>query len=447
MLDKLGESLKDSLRKLLKISLIDRKLLDELTTDIKKSLLAGDVNPALATKITDSIKNRALTEKPKAGLTHREHVINIVYDELVKLLGTEPGKFEIKEKPTKILLVGLFGSGKTTTAAKLAKLFKKQGQKVCLVQTDTWRPAAYEQLKQLSEKINVPFYGIKDEKDPIKIINKFEPDFSRFNVIIIDSAGRDALSKELTDELKKLNEVIKPHEKLLVLSGDIGQAAKTQAKAFKDMVGVTGVIITKLDGTAKGGGALSACAETNAKVKFIGTGEHIDDFEDYEPKRFVSRLLGLGDLQTLLSKAEDAIKKEEAEALAKKFMKAEFTFDDLMKQMEALQKMGPLKQVMSMIPGMGMAKLPEELLNVQEGKMKSWRHIIQSMTKQERDNPDLIDASRIKRIAKGSGKSETDVRDLMKQYAQMKKMMKVMGNQKQMQKLQKMLGGKMPLGF
>ncbi len=447
MLDKLGESLKDSLRKLLKISLIDRKLVESLSEDIKKALLSGDVNLPLATKIADSIKNRALTEKPKPGLTHRETVINIVYEELVKLLGAEPGKFEIKEKPTKILLVGLFGSGKTTTAAKLAKLFKKQGQKVCLVQTDTWRPAAYEQLKQLSEKINVPFYGIKEEKDPIKIVKKFEPDFSRFNVIIFDSAGRDALSKELTDELKRLNENIKPQEKLLVLSGDIGQAAKTQAKAFQDSVGISGVIITKLDGTAKGGGALSACAETGAKVKFIGVGEHIDDFEDYEPKRFVSRLLGLGDLQTLLSKAEEAIKKEEAEALAKKFMKAEFTFDDLMKQMEALQKMGPLSQVMSMIPGMGMAKIPPELLNVQEGKMKSWRHIIQSMTKQERDNPDIIDASRIKRIAKGSGKSEADVRELIKQYAQMKKMMKLMGNQKQMQKLQKMLGGKMPLGF
>jgi signal recognition particle subunit SRP54 len=447
MLDKLGESLKDSLRKLLKISLVDRRLLDELTADIKKSLFAGDVNPELATKITDSMKKRALEEKPRSGLTHREHIINIVYEELVKLLGKDAGKLDVKEKPTKILLVGLFGSGKTTTAGKLAKLFKKQGLRVCVVQTDTWRPAAYEQLKQLSEKINVPFYGIKEEKDPVKIYNKFLPDYDRFNVVIIDSAGRDALSKDLVEELKTLNKVAQPHERLLVISGDIGQAAKTQAKSFQDSIGLSGVIVTKLDGTAKGGGALSACAETGAKVKFIGVGEHIDDFEDYDPKRFVSRLLGLGDLQTLLAKAEEAIKKEDAEALAKKFMKAEFTFDDLMKQMEALQKMGPLKQIMSMIPGMGAAKIPEELLGVQEGKMKSWRHIIQSMTKQERDNPDLIDGSRVKRIAKGAGKPESDVRDLMKQYAQMKKMMKMMGNQKQMQKLQKMMGGKMPMGF
>jgi signal recognition particle subunit SRP54 len=193
---------------------------------------------------------------------------------------------------------------------------------------------------------------------------------------------------------------------------------------------------------------LTACSTTSAKVKFIGLGEHIDDFEEYKPKNFVSRLLGMGDIESLLKKAEDAMNKDEAEALAKKMLKADFTFDDLMKQMEALQKMGPLSQIMSMIPGgMGMAKMPTELLNVQEGKMKTWKHMIQSMTKQERDNPDLIDASRIKRIAKGSGRSEADVRELIKQYAQMKKMMKMMGNQKQMQKLQKMMGGKMPMGL
>ena len=316
-----------------------------------------------------------------------------------------------------------------------------------MVQTDTWRPAAYEQLKQLAEKINIPFYGIKEEKDPIKIIEKFRPDFDRFNVVIFDSAGRDALNKDLIDEIKKVKTAINPHESLLVISGDIGQGAQSQAQAFKDAVAITGVIVTKLDGTAKGGGALTACSTTSAKVKFIGLGEHIDDFEEYKPKNFVSRLLGMGDIESLLKKAEDAMQKDEAEAMAKKMLKAEFTFDDLMKQMEAMQKMGPLSQIMSMIPGMGMAKIPPELMQVQEGKMKFWKHIIQSMTKQERDNPDLIDAPRIKRIAKGSGRSETDVRDLIKQYHQMKKMMKMMGNQKQMQKLQKMMGGKLPIGL
>jgi len=448
VLDKLGEQLKESLRKLLRASVLDPKLVDEIVSDIKKALISSDVNIALANKIVETIKKRALAERPAKTLTAREHAINIVYDELVKFLGAEEGKLEIKEKPTKILLVGLFGSGKTTTAAKLAKFLKRQGLKICLVQTDTWRPAAYEQLKQLSEKINIPFYGIKEEKDPIKIIEKFKPDYDRFNVVIFDSAGRDALNKELTEEIKKVRAAINPNESLLVISGDIGQAAQAQAQAFKDSVNITGVIVTKLDGTAKGGGALTACSTTSAKVKFIGLGEHIDDFEEYKPKNFVSRLLGMGDIESLLKKAEDAMNKDEAEALAKKMLKADFTFDDLMKQMDALHKMGPLSQIMSMIPGgMGMAKMPTELLNVQEGKMKTWKHMIQSMTKQERDNPDLIDASRIRRIAKGSGRSEADVRELIKQYAQMKKMMKMMGNQKQMQKLQKMMGGKLPMGI
>ena len=447
VLDRLGDQLKDSLRKLFRASVLDPKLVDEIASDIKKALISADVNIALANKIVEVIKKRALAEKPAKALTAREHTINIVYDELVKFLGAEEGKLIVTEKPTRILLVGLFGSGKTTTAAKLAKFLKKQGLKSCLVQTDTWRPAAYEQLKQLAEKINIPFYGIKEEKDPIKIIEKFRPDFDRFNVVIFDSAGRDALNKDLIEEIKKVKTAINPHESLLVISGDIGQGAQSQAQAFKDAVAITGVIVTKLDGTAKGGGALTACSTTSAKVKFIGLGEHIDDFEEYKPKNFVSRLLGMGDIESLLKKAEDAMQKDEAEAMAKKMLKAEFTFDDLMKQMEAMQKMGPLSQIMSMIPGMGMAKIPPELMQVQEGKMKFWKHIIQSMTKQERDNPDLIDAPRIKRIAKGSGRSETDVRDLIKQYHQMKKMMKMMGNQKQMQKLQKMLGGKMPMGL
>jgi len=435
MLDSFGEALKDSLRKLLKISLIDKKVLDSFLSDIRLALLSGDVDIELVNSIISKIRSRAENEKPKPGLTQREHLINVVYEELVALLGAERGKIELSGKPTKILLVGLFGSGKTTSAAKLAKLFKKQGLKVCLVQTDTWRPAAYEQLKQLAEKISVPFYGIKESKDPLEIVRKFSQDYNRFNVVIFDTAGRHALDKDLIAELKALDAELKPQEKLLVLSADIGQAAKAQAAAFQSAIGITGVIVTKLDGSAKGGGALSACSATNAKVKFIGLGEHIDDFEAYEPKQFVSRLLGLGDLQTLLEKAQAAIKKEEAEALAKKMLKAEFTFDDLLKQIEAMQKMGPLKQILSLMPGLGMAKIPSELLQTQESKIKSWRVIIQSMTKEERNNPEIIDAKRITRIAKGSGKPESEVRELLKYYAQMRKLLKSVGSEKQLAKL------------
>jgi len=437
-LEKLGDQLRGSLQRLFKATHIDAKLIDHITADIKKSLISADVNIELANKITEIIKRRALAEKSSKLLTAREHTVNIVYDELVKLLGDEAGKINTEKKPTKIYLLGLFGSGKTTTAGKLAKFYKKQGLKVALVQTDTWRPAAFEQLKQLAEKINVPFYGIKDEKDPIKILKKFELDFDRFNVVILDTAGRDALNNELIGELKAIKEAFRPDESLLVLSGDIGQTAFKQASTFKEAVGVTGVIITKLDGTAKGGGALCACSATGALVKFIGLGEHIEDLEEYKPKNFVSRLLGMGDLETLLKKAEEVIDKDTAEELGKKFLKAEFSLTDVYKQMESVKKMGPLSQVIGMIPGMANA-IPKDMLNLQEEKMTGWKFIMDSMTQKEKDNPDIIKASRLSRIAKGSGKSEADVRELVKQYYQMKKVMKQVGNPKQLKKIEKLM--------
>ncbi|MBI2041323.1 MAG: signal recognition particle protein [DPANN group archaeon] len=444
VLDKLSDSLKNALRRVFKASLIDQKLVDDLVVEIRKALIHADVNVELATKISEAIKKRALAEKPAKTLTAREHTINIVFEELTKFLGAEEGRLEAKVKPTKILLVGLYGSGKTTTAGKLAKYFRKQGLKPALVQLDVWRPAAYEQLSQLSEKVKVPFYGIKDEKDPMKIIKKFESDFSRFDVVIFDSSGRDALNKELISEIKNVRDAVRPEHVLLVISGDIGQAAKRQAEAFSEAAGVNGVIVTKLDGTAKGGGALTACAATNAKVKFIGLGEHIEDLEEFKPKNFVSRLLGMGDLESLLEKAKEAISEESAEKLGKKIMKGDISLTDLYQQMEALKKMGPLSQIMNMIPGMGQANIPKELLNVQEEKMKVWKFVMDSMTPHEKDNPDVISARRIERIAKGAGRPEQDVRDLLKQYAQMKKVMKLMGNPKQMQKLMKAFGGKIP---
>ncbi len=444
VLEGLSDSLKNALRRVFKASFIDARLVDELVFEIRKALVAADVNVELSTKISEAIKKRALAEKPAKTLTAREHTINIVFEELTKFLGAEEGKLEAKIKPTKILLVGLYGSGKTTTAGKLAKYFKKQGLKPALVQLDVWRPAAYEQLSQLSEKVKVPFYGIKDEKDPLKIIKKFEPDFSRFDVVIFDSSGRDALNKELISEIRNVRDAVKPEHVLLVISGDIGQAARRQAEAFSEAAGVNGVIVTKLDGTAKGGGALSACAATAAKVKFIGLGEHIEDLEEFKPKNFVSRLLGMGDLETLLEKAKEAISEETAEKLGKKIMKGDISLTDLYQQMEALKKMGPLSQIMGMIPGLGHANIPKELMNVQEEKMKVWKFVMDSMTPQEKDDPAIISAKRIARIAKGAGRPEQDVRDLLKQYAQMKKVMKMMGNPKQMQKMMKMFGGKLP---
>jgi len=341
------------------------------------------------------------------------------------------------------MLVGLFGAGKTTTAGKLAKFYKKRGKKIALVQTDTWRPAAYAQLKQLAEALKIDFYGDPKETNPEKIYKSFEKDLEKYELIIVDTAGRDALNSELTDEIKAIDKSVGAQEKLLILSGDIGQAAEKIAKSFHDSVGVTGVIITKLDGTAKGGGSISAAAVTDAKVKFIGIGEKLDALEEFKPKNFVSRLLGMGDLETLLEKAKDAIDSETAEKTAKNIMKGDMSFNDLYQQMEALQKMGPLGQVANMIPGMGKMNIPKSALKEQEEKMKIWKYLMDSMTNEEKDNPSLINESRIERITIGSGRELGEMRDLVKQYKHMKKMMKaISGQSRKMKRMQKLRGGK-----
>jgi signal recognition particle subunit SRP54 len=442
VLDNLSDKLKDSLKKITNIGLVDKKAVIELSSDIKKALISADVNIKLAKEISQVIRDRGTKETPPKSLTTREFIINIVFDELTNFLGKNFKEIEIKKKPTKILLCGLFGSGKTTTAGKLARYYKKQGKKVAVVQTDTWRPAAYAQLQQLARAMKVDFFGNSSAKKPEKIVKEFEKEFKKYDVVIIDTAGRDALNKELTTEIKAVNKTVKPDEALLVISGDIGQGAQTQADAFHDNVGVTGVVVTKLDGTAKGGGALTACAATGSQVKFIGTGEKMDAIEEFKPKNFVSRILGMGDLETLLKKAESAIDKDKAEAMAKKVIKGKgLSLQDLYDQMEAMQKMGPLSQVMGMIPGMGGA-VPKDALKGQEKKMKIWKYIMDSMTKEEKENPELMNASRIDRIAKGSGRNEKDIRGLLKQYKMMKKMMKSMGSPQKLKQLQKMMKGK-----
>ncbi len=445
VLDKLGSSLKETLKKITKSNFVDKAVINELIKDIQRALLQSDVNVELVFKLSNDIKKRALEEDTPPGLTKKEHLVNIVYEELVKFLGKEEAKIEIKEKPTKIMLVGLFGNGKTTQAGKLAKFFQKRGNKVAVMQTDTWRPAAYQQLEQLALQINVPFFGIKGEKDPIKIYRTFEKELNKFDVVIVDTAGRDSLSDELILELNDINKAVRAQERILVMAADVGQGAKQQAEAFHKTCGVTGVIITKLDGTAKGGGALTACSVTNAKVKFIGVGEKIDDIEIFDPERFVSRLLGMGDLQSLLEKAKDAITEEEAQDMGAKFLKGEFSLIDLYEQMQAMKKMGPLSKVMELIPGMG-SKIPKEVIDMQETNLEKWKFIMDSCTKEELEDPDIISAERIDRIAKGSGCDVSEVRNLLKQYRQSKKMVKMMGGGggKKMQKMMKQFGGNIP---
>ena len=369
----------------------------------------------------------------------------MVYEELVKFLGEEKKELNLKQKPTKILLLGLFGSGKTTTAAKIANYYKKRGKKIALIGLDVHRPAAIAQLEQLGGKINIPVFSDKKEKDPVKIYKKFQDEYKKFDMLLIDTAGRDALSNDLIEEIKELNRAINPQEKILVVSADLGQAAERQAKKLHDTVNITGVIITKLDGTARGGGSLTACAISGAPIKFIGIGEKIDDLEEFNPKGFVGRLLGMGDLEALLEKAKEAISEELAEDLGKKFLKGEFNFLDLYEQMQAMSKMGPLTKVIDMIPGMGGVKIPKEMLEGQEDKMKKWKFILQSLTREELENPEILTSSRIERVAKGSGTTTHEVRELLKQYKQSKKLMKMMKGQDP-EKLMKRFKGKIP-GF
>ena len=442
VLDRLSDSLKNALKKLTS-GKVDKEAIRKLTEEIKNSLISADVSIKLAREISEKIKKRALKEKVAGGLTAKEHTLNIVYEELTLLLGDKFEEINTKTKPTKLMLIGLFGAGKTTTAGKLAKFYKKRGKKIALVQTDTWRPAAYAQLKQLSEALKVDFYGDPKETNPAKIYKSFEKDLEKYELIIVDTAGRDALNSELTDEIKAIDKSVSAQEKLLVLSGDIGQAAEKIAESFHNSVGVTGVIITKLDGTAKGGGSISAAAVTGAKVKFIGVGEKLDALEEFKPKNFVSRLLGMGDIETLLEKAKDAIDSETAEKTAKNIMKGEMSFNDLYQQMEALQKMGPLGQIANMIPGMSKMNIPKSALKEQEEKMKVWKYLMDSMTNEEKDNPSLINESRIERITIGSGRELEEMRDLVKQYKHMKKMMKaISGQSRKMKRMQKLRGGK-----
>ena len=450
VLEKLSSSLKETLKKIARAITVDEKLIDELVKDIQRSLLASDVNVQLVFDITKEIKNRALKETPPKGVNQKQYLVNIVYEELVKFLGEEKSELKITKKPFKIMMIGLFGSGKTTSISKIAKYYSKKGYKVAALGLDVYRPAAMDQLEQVSKKVNIPYFIDKKEKDPIKIYKKYEKDLSKFDIIIIDTSGRDALNKDLIKELENLNKVIKPDENLLVISADIGQAAKTQAEQFHKSCNITGIFVTKLDGTAKGGGALTAAASTGAKIKFIGVGEKPEDLEEFNPKGFVSRLLGMGDLEALLQKTQEAITEEQAKDLGKRFLKGEFNFIDLYEQMQAMSKMGPLSKIMELIPGMGNMNIPKEMLQVQEEKLKKWRYILDSCTKTELEYPDIIDNSRMQRIAKGSGTNVSEVRELLKQYKMAKKMsklMKGMEKEKDITQLMKKFKGKIPKGF
>ncbi|MBN2066558.1 MAG: signal recognition particle protein, partial [Candidatus Thermoplasmatota archaeon] len=417
---------------------VDSKLIKEVVRDIQRALLQADVNVKLVLELSKTIEKRALSEKPPAGMSNREHVIRIVYDELVNILG-DPRELPLKKQI--IMMVGLYGQGKTTTCGKLATYFKKKGLRPAVIAGDVHRPAAYEQLQQIANKVKIPFYGDKKEKDAVKVVKEGLNKFKRTSdVIIVDTSGRHKLEDDLIDEMKDIFKATKPNEKLLVMDAAVGQQAGPQAKAFDDAVDITGIVLTKLDGTAKGGGALSAAAEVGAPIVFIGTGEHAADFESFDPARFISRLLGMGDIKTLLEKAEESLKGKDAEKTARRIMSGKFTLHDMYDQMDMLSGMGPLNKVAEMLPGGFAGKLKETDVDGTENKLQRFRIIMDSMTDDEMNDPTIIRSSRVKRIARGAGVENRHVKELLKYYNMTKKMMKgFSGNRKMRKNLMKQL--------
>jgi len=435
MLDNLSTNLKDAMRKLAGKIIIDRVAVEELVKDLQRALIQADVNVKQVMQLSQDIKRRSLEEELPKGVNARDHVLRIVYEELVALVG-DPVKIELDHQI--ILMAGLQGSGKTTSTAKIARFFQKKGMKVGIICADTFRPGAYKQIKTLADKIHVPCFGDPNEHDARVIVEKGLKELSEgTDVLIIDTQGRHALEDDLIQEIIDLNEMTHANHRWLVIDAAIGQQAREQARAFHEAVNIDGVIITKMDGTAKGGGALSAVAETGSGIVFVGSGETIDDLEWFDPDGFISRLLGMGDLKALAERVQETIDTEEVDVEA--MLAGKFSLRDMYTQLETVNKMGPLKQVMSMLPlgSMGM-DVPDEVMDTTADKMTQYKVIMNSMTPAELDDPTILSGARVQRIAIGAGVRIEDVRELLKYYKMMKKTFKGMrGGEKGLQKLMK----------
>jgi signal recognition particle subunit SRP54 len=424
-LERFGSSIYDAIRKVLRAPVVDEATVKDLVKDLQRALLQADVNVQLVLAMSKNIEDRALKEKVPPGVSRHEHVIKVVYEELTRFLGEKPVPLKIEPgKRTALMLVGIQGSGKTTNTAKLARYFQKRGLKTGLVCVDTYRPGALAQLQQLAARINVPVYGEPSNKDPVDIAQKGLKTFSDKDVVLIDTAGRHKDEKGLIEEMKMLEKAIKPDEVILVLDGTIGQQASVQAKAFHEATPIGSIFVTKLDGSARGGGALSAVTATGAPIKFISTGEKMEDIEPFVPSRFVGRLLGMGDLQSLVEKVREA-EVQVPEKKMKQMLSGKFTLTDMYEQFEAMKGMGSFRRLLKLVPGFSY-NIPDNMMDMAEDRLKKWRVIIQSMTPGERENPKSFNSSRVHRVARGSGTSEKEVKELLNQYNMMKRMMKTL---------------------
>ncbi|MGB7954491.1 MAG: signal recognition particle receptor subunit alpha [Candidatus Nitrosopolaris sp.] len=438
MLDNLRTGLRSALKKIVGASDINEEIIESLCKDVQRALLQSDVNVRLVLSITNNLKTRALNEQPVKGLSRKDHIITILYGELANLLGytgeTIKSIDKIQRLPDEglsfkageqniVLMLGIQGSGKTTVTGKLSRWLTRHGYRVAVIGADTWRPGALTQLKTNCGKVNVEVFGDEEDKDAVSIVKKGLDHFRKqvLDVIIIDTAGRHKEERGLLEEMKTMYEVSEPDVVLLVVDGTIGQQAHNQAKAFHEAAPVGGIVISKLDGTAKGGGVIAASAATGARVMFIGNGERIDDLEQFSPTHFVGRILGMGDIKALLEMAK-SLELQADEGQAKRLLGGKMTIEDFYAQMENVGKMG-FKNVIDNLPGLsGMVK--DDQLDALQEKMEKWRFIIQSMTRIEKRSPDIMNDSRRKRVARGSGMTEHDVKELIKQYTNSRTMMK-----------------------
>ncbi len=442
MFDTLSSKLQNAFRNLRGLGKISEANVSDSLREVRMALLDADVNFKVVREFIDRVKDKAMGQEVVQSIQPGQQIIKIIHDELVELLGSDNAGLELKKNPACVMLVGLHGSGKTTSAGKLARLLHKQGRSPLLVAADVYRPAAMDQLETLGKQLQIPVFVRRGETDVLAIARQ-AIEFARVNhhpVLIFDTAGRLQVDQALMQELIRLRDLVKPEEILLVLDAATGQEAVNVATHFDQSLNITGSILTKLDGDARGGAALSMKAVTQKPIKFAGVGEKLDDFEPFHPERMASRILGMGDVVSLVERAAEAVDLDEAKKLEEKMRKGQFTLEDFLEQLRQMKKLGSLESIVGMLPG-GSEMLKEADIGKQEKEFRRMEGIICAMTPQERRMPTILNAKRRIRIAKGSGVNVNEVNNLMNKFNQMQQMMKKFGK---FQRMMSKMGGAVP---
>jgi signal recognition particle subunit SRP54 len=442
MFDSLSSKFQNAFRNLRGLGKISENNVADSLREVRMALLEADVNFKVARDFIERVKTKAVGVEVVQSVQPGQQIVKIIHDELVDLLGSQNAGLDLSGNPSSIMMVGLHGSGKTTSSGKLARLLQKQGRQPLLVAADVYRPAAMDQLETLGKQIEIPVFLKRGETDVLKIARE-ALDFAKAqnrNVLIFDTAGRLQIDEPLVQELVRLRDLAKPQEILLVLDAATGQEAVNVATHFDQALQITGSILTKLDGDARGGAALSLKSVTGKPIKFAGVGEKLEEFEPFHPERMASRILGMGDVVSLVEKAAEAVSEEDARKLEEKMRKGEFTLEDFLEQLRAMKKLGSLESIMKMMPG-GTEALKQVDIGKQEKEFKRMEGMVCAMTRKERQSPQILNAGRRRRIAAGSGATVTELNTMLNKFFQMQQMMKKMGK---MQKMMARMGGGLP---